>query len=229
MKEWLKKEIGALSLKVLMAAVLFLLAIFLFAYMVDEVLLENEDVFDRTVFNYFKKFSSPGFIHLMKTITFFGSSYFLFPAYVLLISWLLLKRKRNEAIDILIIGVSSTVLMFVLKQFFHRHRPPLPVFKALTNYSFPSGHALSSFIFCSVLIFLIWKRALQKKWKWLFSVLLVLSSFSIGISRIVLRYHYASDVLAGFCLGYAWVILSLWIQKKINRSKKNLSLTQLNA
>jgi undecaprenyl-diphosphatase len=27
----------------------------------------------------------------------------------------------------------------------------------------------------------------------------------IGISRIVLRYHYASDVIAGFCLALAWL------------------------
>ena len=222
MKNQLKKEIGAISAKAVIASVFFLLAVLLFGFLADEVVLENEDLFDSRVFYFFKNHATPDFIRIMKITTFFGSSYFLFPAYILLISWLLLKHKRSEAIDILIIALSSTILMFGLKTYFHRHRPELPLFKALTNYSFPSGHALSSFIFCSVLIFLIHKGGLEKKWKWISSTLLILFSITIGISRIVLRYHYASDVLAGFCLGFAWVLFSLWIQKKINRNKDKI-------
>jgi undecaprenyl-diphosphatase len=224
MKEWLKREIAAVSIKAILASLLFLLAVMLFAFLADEVVLENEDIFDSRVFYFFKSFSTPGFIKLMKTITFFGSSYFLFPAYVIVIGWLFIKHKKTEATDILIIALSSTVLMFVLKQFFHRHRPDLPLFKALTNYSFPSGHALSSFIFCCALIYLIRKGNLQQRWKWLFTILLLLFSISIGVSRIVLRYHYASDVLAGFCLGFAWVLFSLWLQKKISRNKNKLAI-----
>lgn len=37
----------------------------------------------------------------------------------------------------------------------------------------------------------------------------------IGVSRVYLRVHYASDVLAGFCVGLMWLLLSLWILKKI--------------
>jgi membrane-associated phospholipid phosphatase len=37
----------------------------------------------------------------------------------------------------------------------------------------------------------------------------------IGFSRVYLRVHYASDVLAGFSLGLVWLVLSLWIMKKI--------------
>jgi membrane-associated phospholipid phosphatase len=116
---------------------------------------------------------------------------------------------------VLVIGVSSTGLMFLLKSIFKRKRPDLPLFKELTNYSFPSGHALSSFIFCSILIWLTWKTGWGKGWKWLVSALLLLFSLSIGVSRIVLRYHYASDVLAGFCMGFAWALLSFLILKKL--------------
>ncbi|MER3470732.1 MAG: hypothetical protein C4330_05215 [Chitinophagaceae bacterium] len=51
-------------------------------------------------------------------------------------------------------------------------------------------------------------------------MLLLFFSISIGISRIVLRYHYASDVLAGFALGYAWVLFSLWLLNKILKAQK---------
>jgi undecaprenyl-diphosphatase len=39
----------------------------------------------------------------------------------------------------------------------------------------------------------------------------------IGISRIVLRVHYPSDVLAGFCMGFAWVTLLLSLQGQLRR------------
>jgi len=114
--------------------------------------------------------------------------------------------------------------MLGLKQFFHRHRPDLPLVKTLTNFSFPSGHALCSFIFCSVLIYLVDKGNLSLRWKWIFSVLLILLSIIIGISRIVLRYHYATDVLAGFCVGFAWVIFSLWLERKLTPRRVELQL-----
>jgi undecaprenyl-diphosphatase len=219
MKEWIKKRMGEISVKALLTSLLFLAALFIFAFIADEVVLENEDLFDSRVFYFFKSHTGPQFTQVMKSITFFGSSYFLFPAYVVLIGWLLIKHQRQNAIDILIVVLSSTALMYGLKMFFHRKRPELPLFKTLTNFSFPSGHALSSFIFCSVLIFLTWKGNLSSKWKWLISAFLFLFSITIGISRIVLRYHYASDVLAGFCLGFAWVLLSLWLQRKITQKK----------
>jgi len=226
MKEWIKKRIAEISLKAAITSFLFIAALFIFGFIADEIVLENEDLFDSRVFHFFKNNTGPRFVQVMRFITFFGSSYFLFPAYTLLISYLLIKRQRQNAIDVLIIALSSTALMFAFKIFFHRHRPDLPLFKALTNYSFPSGHALSSFIFCSVLIFLIRKGNLAAKWKWALSVLLIFFSIAIGISRIVLRYHYASDVLAGFCLGFAWVLFSLWLQKKI--SKKALAPEMIN-
>jgi undecaprenyl-diphosphatase len=49
-------------------------------------------------------------------------------------------------------------------------------------------------------------------------------SILVGISRIALRYHYASDVLAGFCFGFAWVFIFFLAAKKI--SEKRLKKTE---
>lgn len=219
MEEQVKKKIGEASLKLVLVSALFIAALFIFGFLVDEVVYENEDLFDSRVFHFFAQFSSPAFINAMHFLTFFGSTYFFFPAYLLMILYFIIVRKKNYALDIFIVGASSTLLMLGLKNIFHRKRPDLPLFKALTNYSFPSGHALSSFIFCSMLIYIIWNGKWQQSAKWIASVLLLLFSISIGISRIVLRYHFASDVVAGFCLGFVWSILSLWILKKISAKR----------
>lgn len=211
----MKNIIGEVSLNVLIVSALFVIALFVFGFLAHEVVSENEASFDNSVFVFFQAHTSRNFIEIMRFFTFFGSSYFFIPAYILLIGFLFFKHKRTEAINIAVIAITSTLLMFGLKEFFHRRRPDLPLFKALTNFSFPSGHALSSFIFCSVLIYITWRGRLSTALKWIFSILLVLFSITIGISRIVLRYHFASDVLAGFCLGFAWVIFSLWLERKL--------------
>ncbi len=122
-------------------------------------------------------------------------------------------------------------MIFGLKIFFHRHRPDLPILKGLHTFSFPSGHALSSFILCSLLIFIIHKSSLLKLFKWIATIFLSLFAITIGASRIILRMHYPTDVIASLCLGIVWVIISLWIFKKINRQylvKNNLSSAKAN-
>jgi len=224
MKKFIRRLITEIEIKALLVSLLFIISLFVFGYLAHEIVGENETAFDEKAFHFFAGFSSPGFIKVNRVITFFGASYFSMSAYIILLLILFVSGRKTDGINITIIAVSSSALMFGLKEFFHRKRPDLPLVRTLDNFSFPSGHALSSFIFCSVLVYLVWKGGLTKTWKWVLSVLLILFSVSIGISRIVLRYHYASDVIAGFCLALAWVIFSLWLEKKLTSRKTELQL-----
>jgi undecaprenyl-diphosphatase len=211
MKAEIEKLIKQISLKVLVIMGLFLMALFIFAFLADEAVYEHEDSFDKSVINFLSTHLTNGLIQAMKDFTFFGSSFFLFPAYIIMIVYFIIKKMPRRAIDISIIVISSTGMMFLLKQVFHRKRPELPIIKGITDYSFPSGHALSSFIFCSILAYLIWQGKLRPLLKYLLMTLLFFFTVTIGISRIILNVHYTTDVIAGFCLGVMWVILSFWI------------------
>jgi len=224
MKKLFREVIVEIELKTILVALLFLICLFVFGYLAHEIVGENETAFDDKVFHFFAGFGTPGFIRINRIVTFFGSSYFSIPAYIILLIILFISGRRTDGINIAIVAITSTALMFGLKEYFHRKRPDLPIIRSLHNYSFPSGHALSSFIFCSVLIYLLWKGGLNNSWKWVLSVLLILFSICIGISRIVLRYHYPTDVIAGFCLALAWVIFSLWLEKKLTPRRVELQL-----
>ena len=153
----------------------------------------------------------------MRTYTFFGSGNFLFPAYVVLVGYFFFTRKFIYGINIAIIGLTATALSNVFKEFFHRQRPAMPLVEGITDYSFPSGHALSFFVFCSVLILLVQNGNWKTFFKRLASVLLFLLALLMGISRIILKVHYPTDVIASFCLGIAWVILSFWLLTLLDR------------
>ena len=228
MKESLSKLLQLISLKLLFSVVSFLIVLYIFAAVAHEIFLEREDELDRNVFQFLDTYATNELIEVMRIFTFFGKPEFLIPAYVFMISVFLVLKKRNYAIEIGIIGATSTVLLFGLKKFFQRDRPDIPIFEHLPGYSFPSGHALLSFVFASALIYLLWRSEMSNATKWSLSVLLIIFSLMVGISRIFLRVHYATDVIAGFCLGYAWVILSLWVQRRFI-NKRRLEKVRLDS
>lgn len=221
MKERLQHLLKRIPAEILALAIAFLVSLLVFSFIVHEAVYEREDVFDQSVTRFFAAHASPGFIAAMKIITFFGSSTFLLPAYIVVILRYILAKNYQTAIEIAVIGSSSTALMFALKQLFQRQRPQLPILQGISGYSFPSGHALSSFIFCTLLIYLLRKEKLAAAPKNLLTALLLLCAMLIGLSRVVLNVHYATDVIGGFCLGFAWVIISFAILRKFRKNKNS--------
>lgn len=195
------------------AIIMCFIAFAIFIIIAHEVVTEKEDWFDSTAFAFFKNYSTDFSIQLFKLFTFLGSGIFLFPAYTIILVWLIYKHRKADATDIAILAITSSLLLHIFKISFARHRPELPLLSSLTTYSFPSGHTLSSFVFFSVLMWLVWHSNITPKWKWFFTILFALLPLAIGISRIILRYHYASDVLAGFSLGMAYVLLYFGLRK----------------
>ena len=101
--------------------------------------------------------------------------------------------------------IGALVLNQVLKFLVQRPRPDGFRLATETGYSFPSGHSMISMAFYGLLIWMIWKYEkddiLRHVWCCLFAVIIVM----VGISRIYLGVHYASDVVAGFCVSVLWL------------------------
>lgn len=154
MKKKYQYLLHLISLQTFIVGTLFLSSLFVFTYIADENVLEKETKFDENVKTYVAAHLTPILVKLMEVVTFFGSMQFLLPAYILMIIYFLLKRNRVSAINIAIIALSSTGAVYLLKQVFKRHRPGLPLIQNAAGYSFPSGHSISSFVFCSILVYI---------------------------------------------------------------------------
>ena len=102
--------------------------------------------------------------------------------------------------------VGALVLNQVLKFIVQRPRPDGYRLAVESSYSFPSGHSMISMAFYGLLIWMIWKYerddVMRHVWCCLFGLIIVM----VGISRIYLGVHYASDVIAGFCVSLIWLV-----------------------
>jgi undecaprenyl-diphosphatase len=129
---------------------------------------------------------------------------------VLAVAILLIRRRARLAIFLVVAGLGALALDPTIKLLVGRLRPvvDVPVAHAPGN-SFPSGHALGSFVVYGALL-LVFLPAVAKRWRPVaiggVATLVVL----IGVSRIALGVHFVSDVLAGWLLGAAWLGVTLY-------------------
>lgn len=217
-KSFVKSYLRKLPFGLLLLWALFAGALFLFVFVVHEVLWEKEEAVDNAIFTYLSTHViNKGLTGFMKTITYFASATFLQIAYSCLFVLYLVRKNSKRAFEIAAIGIGGFLVNYLMKLSFHRTRPPHPLIDPLQNFSFPSGHATSGFIFYGFLAYLVWKTSLPRPLKYILATLLVLFSLLVGFSRVYLRVHYPSDVLAGFCIGFAWLLLTLFLFERLKK------------
>jgi undecaprenyl-diphosphatase len=109
-----------------------------------------------------------------------------------------------EALVALIAALFSLGINVLVKDLIQRPRPAaalVHVFATLNNYSFPSGHVMFYTGFYGFIVFLVFtllKPSLKRTLLLAFFGFLVLL---IGVSRIYVGEHWASDVLGAYLLG----------------------------
>jgi len=215
---FVKSYFKKLPLRLLGLLALFAGALIIFVFVAHEVLGEKEEAVDNSIFNYLaahvieKKLTA-----FMKTITYFASATFLQISYACLFVFYLFLKNSKRAFEIAAIGLGGFLVNYIMKLSFHRTRPPHPLIAPLQNFSFPSGHATSGFIFYGLLAYLIWKTNIRTVYKYVITTLLILFSLVIGFSRIYLRLHYLSDLAGGFCIGFAWLLLCIYLMEKLKK------------
>lgn len=196
---------------------LFLSALALFYWVSLAALPGHTNEMDQQIMNWRRTIATPGLISIMKGFSFFGGRLFIFPAYCVVVLLLLLQRHYGYSVIVACTGAVAGLMDGIFKDIYQRSRPALQEVDTLTGYSFPSGHALASFVFGSVLVYITWRSALPVIRKRIISVYIFLFVLLIGISRVILNVHYATDVLGGFLLGAMWVIicysLTEWYRK----------------
>jgi undecaprenyl-diphosphatase len=119
-----------------------------------------------------------------------------------------LPRARRFAGWLVATLAVTGVLVFALKAVLGRGRP-FTVYAGLhralldspTDYSLPSGHAAGSFAFALFVTHVLLGRRPRPWYALPGSIALVMLAACIGVSRVVLGFHFPLDVVAGAVLG----------------------------
>lgn len=203
-----------------LVAMLVFLSLISFFVLVKIVLIDENQVFDREIYSLIEPHTNETTSRIMVIYSWIGGTRFMLPANILLICYCLFIRKdRWQSIKLGVIALSSVCVMHLLKLLFNRPRPLIPLLEPAHGLSFPSGHAMTSVTFFGLFIYLTINHVKNTFLKILLVVLLLSFIIIIGYSRVYLRVHYPSDVLAGYCMGTIWLVLCLWLLKRIETRK----------
>lgn len=122
------------------------------------------------------------------------------------------KTRVRYGIPVSASALFVTALNKGIKHIFQRPRPDVSLHLIHEGgFSFPSGHSITSMVVFGLLIALVRKYVKDRKAANILTVLLAIPWICIGPSRIYMGVHYPTDVLGGWLLGAAvlMVILSM--------------------
>ena len=183
----------------------------------------HQDFFDERVFHALAPYVSDSVTPLMHNISFLGKHSFLIPVISLLVIYLLIIKDKWMALRVAAVMLSSLGVVSLLKRLIHRQRPPEPMVEGITNFSFPSGHSFIAMAFYGLLIWWANKEIRNITTRWMVISLLSVLIAMIGFSRVYLRVHYTTDVMAGFCIGIAWLLFALSVMDRIQHRRTTSS------
>lgn len=209
--------LALLSVEIVVLWAAFFACLLLFIFMANEVFVQRDTALDEAMFRLADRHASPRNTQLMIGISFLASAGYLMvvpPLVVLVFSFF--KGLRWLALKVLLVSVTSALLNQAMKRYFERPRPAFALLEQ-SGLSFPSGHAMIGSAFYGLLIYIVWRTVRHPLWRWLLTLLLILLILLIGYSRVYLKVHYATDVLAGFAMGTLWLILSVYLMRRLEK------------
>jgi len=138
-------------------------------------------------------------------VTQLGSTPVMTAAAGLLMLYLALRRRPRDTLFVGVAVGGAALLNVVVKDLFRRPRPDL--FHPLAHaggFAFPSGHTMSSMALAIAVIALTWHT--RRRWPALAAA--IVFALLVGVSRVYLGVHYPSDVVAGWALSLALVLVA---------------------
>lgn len=172
---------------------------------------------DNNVYNFISKnIMNDTLSSILKCVTHLGGV-----AFIVLLGVLCFMFCKKNRWFITFDLVGCTVINQTIKYIVRRPRPNVLRLVSESGYSFPSGHSMISVAFYGLVIYLVYKNVNNKYLKWTLITLLSLLILTIGFSRIYVGVHYFTDVVGGFFLALAYLIVYIYIyNKKVIKNEK---------
>ena len=217
----LKTELGLLIALLVVAG-----GLLAFLALAGEVMEGETAAFDRAVMLALRRADDPAVAlgpawlpTVMRDLTALGGVAVLSLIVLFTLAYLVLVRKRQAALFVLVAVLGGLALSNSLKVLFGRIRPDLvPGAPIELSASFPSGHTMLSAVTYLTLGALLTRVEADRRVRSFFVAVAVILTLLVGCSRVFIGVHWPTDVLAGWSLGAAWAmlcwVLALWLQHR---------------
>lgn len=164
--------------------------------------------FDETMANYFSG------NEFLKLFHFFGETVVIVTVSIIALIFLFIRQKNYRGMLFVLLTVGGgNVLNKVVKEWVERPRPDMT--EQLTSYSFPSGHAMVGLLYLLTIAYLLSEVLRSNKQVFFVWAVTIVLAILVGLSRIAATHHFATDVIAGWCLGYTWLAICIfWYERR---------------
>jgi undecaprenyl-diphosphatase len=177
-----------------------------FIWLVNNLFLDNAITeMDMRIENLMRTFKNFFFMKFFVGVTVLGSWPMILLFGLTVSLWFYYQGRQKLIWPLCLSSLGANLTTTFIKEFIDRPRPTGSLYLE-TSSSFPSLHATLAMSFFGLIFFLYYKKQHSHKKKvnslFIFSLLIAL----IGLSRLYLRVHYLSDVIAGYLIGFAWLL-----------------------
>jgi undecaprenyl-diphosphatase len=210
----------------LLASVISLAFAFAFAEVGSAVLEGDHKRMDYAVRDWMRSHHTDVGHRIFVVLTHFGDRIVLIPL-ALIAGWPLFRGHKSWIVLMLFVGLASAELVSVLKEGFGVLRPPIGL-QHSKSFAFPSGHTTATATFATVLGYLSLRRNIAPT---AYVTVGVALTVIVGISRMYLDAHWASDVIGGVLIGSTFAAGSCalfeWLTLAINTVRRRRAAPSL--
>lgn len=144
---------------------------------------------------------------LFIVITHLGDPILLLPLSLLVLAICWWRHQRGRGLWFAGLQIIGYCLVIAVKYSILRPRPDRKLIPA-SGFSFPSGHTFATTVFTLAVLAIVWPHLKERWQRVLASLLAACWILLVMASRVYLRNHFTTDVLAGLFLGSGWWFLA---------------------
>jgi undecaprenyl-diphosphatase len=191
------------------------LGLLAFARIGKYVLAHESTGFDATVRSWVEAHQTPGLSAFFVLVTTAGATRTMYFLAVAASLYLWRRDNRYVAAGVLIAPALAVGVYETVKRLYGRPRPPGITRVPDASFSFPSAHATAAAAVCCTLAYVFWREGILGRAGAL--VLAVVVPILVGMSRVYLDAHWATDVLGGWSAGLFIAALSAGLYNRTYR------------
>jgi len=190
----------------ILVVILGALALLGFAKVGQDVFAHESIGFDMAIRSWVAAHQNPSVYFFFHWVTTLGATRSMYVLALLTAVYFWYRDRELVAASVLIAPALAVALYETVKRWYGRARPPGFNRLADNSFSFPSAHATAAAAVCCTIAYVLWREGVFGRVGAL--LLAVVVPLAIGVSRVYLDAHWATDVLGGWSAGLCIAALS---------------------